>query len=159
MFFGFFRRRKLHLIGCLRFYFCHIFNEEINTTESIRDTTTIFQPHSNLTCNTSSNSHLQPFCTAGLEDNFIIIFYHPLCDIVSNAHAHVINCQAQRSWLALISVYYRPPTATRNSLKMANLAHIEGRMDLNIKILTSLNQLQLALACLSLAQLCPSLFS
>ena len=32
-------------------------------------------------------------------------------------------------------------------------------MDLNIPILSSLNQLLLALACLSLVQLCPSLFS
>ena len=67
------------------------------------------------------------------------------------------NCQAQPSWLALISVYYRRPT-TRNSLKMANLAYIESRMDLDIPILTSINQLQLGQACLSLAQLCPSLF-
>ena len=83
---------------------------------------------------------------------------------ITNRKNCIIYCQAQRSWLALISVYYRPPTAnrpptaTRNSSKMANLAYIEGRMDLNIPLLTSLNQLQLALACLSLAQLCPSLF-
>ena len=40
------------------------------------------------------------------------------------------NCQAQPNWLALISVYYRPPTTTTwNSMKMANLEYIEGRMD------------------------------
>ena len=37
-------------------------------------------------------------------------------------------CQAQRSWLALISVYYQP--TDQNSLKMANLAYIEGKTDL-----------------------------
>ena len=43
-------------------------------------------------------------------------------------------CQAQRSWLALISVYYRPTPTDRNSLKMANLAYIESGNNLYISI-------------------------
>ena len=66
----------------------------------------------------------------------LFIFVYICSHLFTYVH---IYCQAQRSWLALILVYYRPTAAaaTRNSLKMANLAHIEGRMDLNIPIPTS----------------------